>query len=225
MWGRKCFVGKFLPSFKAYDVRGVVPTELNEEIAYDIGRAYADQTGAKCVCIGYDIRLSGPSLYKSLARGLNEAGVDVVHLGVVGTEMVYFATAFYHYDGGVMITASHNPPEYNGMKMVREESRPISGDTGLLDIEKRAHEKKWERKGSGNISEKDCYDDFIDHLLRLVPANELAPLNIIASPGNGAAALPLDKLEAKLPIKLHKWNWKPDGNFPNGVPNPILEES
>src|SRR5437868_10529980 len=183
-------MGQYLASFKAYDVRGKVPSELNPELAYAIGRALADQTGAHKVCIGYDIRLSGPDLFRALAKGLNDAGVDVIHLGMVGTEMVYFATAFYGFDGGVMITASHNPPEYNGMKMVREESRPISGDTGLLDIEKRAHEKKWERKGSGNISEKDCYDDFIDHLLRLVPANELAPLNIIASPGNGAAALP-----------------------------------
>src|SRR5947209_12516763 len=184
MLGRKCVVRKVLPSFKAYDVRGVVPTELNEEIAYDIGRAYADQPGAKCVCIGYDIRLSGPSLYKALARGLNEAGVDVVHLGVVGTEMVYFATAFYGYDGGVMITASHNPPAYNGMKMVRQESRPVSGDTGLLDIEKRAHDKKWERRGSGSISEEDCYDDFINHMLKLVPIGDLAALHVIANPGN-----------------------------------------
>src|SRR5947209_7056576 len=109
-------MGEFLPCFKAYDVRGVVPSELNDEIAYDIGRAYADETGAKTVCIGYDIRLSGPRLYRSLARGLNAAGVDVIHLGMVGTEMVYFATASYGYHGGIMITASHNPPEYNGMK-------------------------------------------------------------------------------------------------------------
>src|SRR5258708_3620312 len=136
-------MGQYLASFKAYDVRGKVPSEINPEIAYDIGRAYADQTGATKVCIGYDIRLSGPDLYEALAKGLNDAGVDVVNLGMVGTEMVYFATAFYGYDGGVMITASHNPPEYNGMKMVRQESRPISGDTGLTDIERRAFEKKW----------------------------------------------------------------------------------
>src|SRR5579859_2289802 len=103
-------MGQYLPSFKAYDVRGIVPKEINEEIAYDIGRAYADETGARTVCIGYDIRLSGHTLYKALAKGMNDAGVDVVHLGMIGTEMVYFATAFYGYDGGVMITASHNPP-------------------------------------------------------------------------------------------------------------------
>jgi phosphomannomutase len=218
-------MGKFLPCFKAYDVRGVVPTELNAEIAYDIGRAFADETGAKTVCIGYDIRLSGPDLFQALARGLNDAGADVVHLGVIGTEMVYFATAFYGYEGGIMITASHNPPEYNGMKMVRKESRPISGDTGLLSIEKRAFEKQWERTGSGSISERDCYADFTKHLLNLVPPAELKPLKVLASPGNGAAGIALDKLIPHLPLDVAKWNWEPDGNFPNGVPNPIIEES
>jgi phosphomannomutase len=218
-------MGQYLPSFKAYDVRGIVPSELNEDLAYDIGRAFADQTGAKTVCIGYDIRLSGPSLYRALARGLNEAGVDVVHLGMIGTEMVYFATAFYRYDGGIMITASHNPPEYNGMKMVRTESRPISGDTGLYDIEKRAFEKKWDRTGNGTIAEKDCYPDFISHLLKLVSPNDLKPLRVSANPGNGAASVALDRLEAHLPLQLDKMRWEPDGHFPNGVPNPILEES
>ena len=218
-------MGQYLPCFKAYDVRGIVPTELNEGIAYDVGRAFADQTGAKTVCIGYDIRLSGPSLYKALAQGLNEAGVDVVHLGMIGTEMVYFATAYYGYDGGVMITASHNPPEYNGMKMVRGESRPISGDTGLYDIEKRAFEKKWERSGSGTILEKDCYEDFVNHLLKLVSPSDLKPLKVSANPGNGAASVALDFLMPHYPLNIDKMRWAPDGNFPNGVPNPILEES
>jgi len=218
-------MGQYLPCFKAYDVRGVVPSELNSEIAYDIGRAFADQTGAKTVCIGYDIRLSGPDLYKALAKGLNDAGVDVVHLGMVGTEMVYFATASYGYDGGVMITASHNPPQYNGMKMVRAESRPISGDTGLLDIERRAFEKKWERTGSGNVTEKNCYADFVAHLLGLVSPTDLKPLKVSANPGNGAASVALDMLIPHLPLQIDKMRWEPDGTFPNGVPNPILEES
>ena len=218
-------MGKYLPCFKAYDVRGVVPTELNDSIAYDIGRAYADETGANTVCIGYDIRLSGPELYDSLARGLNDAGVDVIHLGMVGTEMVYFATAFYGYDGGVMITASHNPPEYNGMKMVRQESRPISGDSGLLDIERRAFEKRWERQGHGGRSERNPYDDFIAHLLRLVNPSDLTALKVLANPGNGAASVVLDQLIPKIPLQIGKMRWEPDGRFPNGVPNPILEES
>jgi phosphomannomutase len=218
-------MGKLLPAFKAYDIRGIVPTELNPDIAYAIGRAYADATGAKKVCIGYDIRLSGPDLYKALAKGLNDAGVDVVHLGMVGTEMVYFATAFYGYDGGVMITASHNPPEYNGMKLVRQESRPISGDTGLKEIEQRAFEQKWERSGIGKIEEKGCYSDFIKHLLSIVDPSSLKPLKVLLDPGNGAAGVALEALLPYLSLKVEKFRWQPDGKFPNGVPNPILEEA
>ena len=218
-------MGKLLPCFKAYDVRGIVPTELNPDIAYRIGRAYADETGAKKVCIGYDIRLSGPELYEALAKGLNESGVEVVHLGLVGTEMVYFATAFYGYDGGIMITASHNPPEYNGMKMVRKESRPISGDTGLLEIERRAHENKWERNGKGTISEQGIYADFVKHLLTFVEPENLKPLNVLANPGNGAAGIAMEALSPHLPFQVEKMHFQPDGHFPNGVPNPILEEA
>ena len=218
-------MGDYLPCFKAYDVRGIVPKELNEEIAYDIGRAYADETGAKSVCIGYDIRLSGPALFKALAKGLNDAGVNVTHLGMIGTEMVYFATPSYGLDGGVMITASHNPPEYNGMKMVRVGSRPISGDTGLLQIEKRAFERKWERSGTGSITECNPYDDFVDHLMSLISPSDLGPLKVLANSGNGAASVALDKLIPHLPLQIEKMNWTPDGTFPNGVPNPILEKS
>jgi phosphomannomutase len=218
-------MGQYLASFKAYDIRGKVPTEINPEIAYAIGRAYADQTGANRVCIGYDIRLSGPALYDALAKGLNDAGVDVVHLGMVGTEMVYFATAFYGYDGGVMITASHNPADYNGMKMVRQESRPISSDTGLLEIERMAFEQKWVRAGAGQREEKDCYQDFTDHLLKIVPPSQLKPLRVLADPGNGAAGIALDYLLPHLPLEVTQIRHDPDGNFPNGVPNPILEEA
>src|SRR5689334_12933032 len=172
-------MGQLLPCFKAYDVRGKVPSELNPDIAYAIGRAYADLINPKTVCIGYDIRLSGPSLFQALAKGLNDAGVDVVNLGMVGTEMVYFATANYGYDGGVMITASHNPSDYNGMKMVRVESRPISNDTGLLEIERRAYEKKWERTGAGKISDQDVYADFVQHLLKIVPGESMKPLKVL----------------------------------------------
>jgi len=222
-------MGQYLSCFKAYDVRGKVPSELNPEIAYAIGRAYADQIQPNKVCIGYDIRLSGPSLYEAMAKGLNDAGVDVVHLGMIGTEMVYFATAFYGLDGGVMITASHNPPEYNGLKMVRAESRPISGDTGLLDIEKRTAEYLKSTPAPvaqrGSIEEKDCYDDFIRHLLRVVPTEDMKPLKILADPGNGAAGIALEKLLPHLPVQVTQVRPEPDGKFPNGVPNPILEEA
>lgn len=218
-------MGKYLPAFKAYDVRGKVPSELNPELAYQIGRAYADEVGPKTVCVGYDIRLSGPGLAEALTRGLNDAGVDVIDLGMVGTEMVYFATAFYGYDGGVMITASHNPPEYNGLKMVRAESRPISGDTGLDEIERRAFEQKWEKTGAGTVEKKDVYADFVAHLLRIVGPEELKPLKILADVGNGAAGVALEQLLPHLPLQITKRLFEPDGNFPNGVPNPILEEA
>jgi len=218
-------MGKYLPAFKAYDVRGVVPTELNADLAYKVARAYADEIKPETVCIGYDIRLSGPELYQAMARGFNEAGVDVIHLGMVGTEMVYFATAYYGYSGGVMITASHNPPEYNGLKMVREESRPISGDTGLFDIEKRTFEGKFERTGSGKVIEKDCYADFVQHLLYVVPPKDIKELSVLLDVGNGASGVALERLLPHLNLKVTKRHFEPDGNFPNGVPNPILEES
>lgn len=218
-------MGQLLPCFKAYDVRGKVPSELNPEIAYNIGRAYADLIQPKTVCVGYDIRLSGPELYAALARGLNDAGVDVVHLGMVGTEMVYFATAKYGFDGGVMITASHNPPEYNGMKMVRGESRPISNDTGLLEIERRAYEGNWERTGKGTIRDLDCYDGFVQHLIGIVAPESLTPIKVLLDPGNGAAGVALKKLMPHLPLQADYLRDEPDGTFPNGVPNPILEES
>lgn len=218
-------MGQFLPCFKAYDVRGKVPAELNENVAYAIGRAYADETGAKRVCVGYDIRLSGPSLARALSQALNDAGVDVVDLGMVGTEMVYFATGHYGFDGGVMITASHNPPEYNGMKMVRAESRPISGDSGLLEIERRAFEKRWERSGKGSTTQLDAYPDFVRHLLKFGDPASMKPLRILASAGNGAAGVAMNALARHLPLRIEPHLFEPDGNFPNGVPNPILEES
>jgi phosphomannomutase len=218
-------MGEYLPAFKAYDVRGVVPDELNPDLAYKIARAYVDEICPKKVCIGYDIRLSGPDLYEALARGFNDGGVDVVNLGMVGTEMVYFATANYGYSGGVMITASHNPPQYNGLKMVREGSRPISSDTGLTDIEKRAFDGKWERSGTGTRESKDVYDDFIAHLLKIVPASGIKPLKVLLDAGNGAAGVALEKFLTHLPLQVTKRHFEPDGNFPNGVPNPILEES
>jgi phosphomannomutase len=222
-------MGKLLACFKAYDVRGVVPDELNPDVAYAVGRAYAETIQPKTVCVGYDIRLSGPSLYEALARGLTDAGVDVVHLGMVGTEMVYFATAYYGFDGGVMITASHNPPQYNGLKMVRKESRPISSDTGLLEMEEAAHRHLNSPSPAtgpkGSIRDLDCYDDFVDHLVSIVKPEQLKRLRILADAGNGAAGVAMRKLMPKLPLDVTERLFEPDGTFPNGVPNPILEES
>jgi len=219
-------MGQYYPAFKAYDVRGVVPDEINPNIAYRIGRAMSDHLPeAKRFCIGYDVRPSGPALLEGLAKGMNDAGVDVLDLGVIGTEMMYFATAYYKFDGGVMITASHNPTQYNGMKFVRTESQPISSDTGLDDIEERTFKAKWDRSGHGSIEKKDIYDDFIAHLLTIVPPSDLKPLHVLLDAGNGGAGIVLEKLLPKTPLIAHKLLFKPDGTFPNGVPNPILAES
>lgn len=218
-------MAKYFPCFKAYDIRGIVPTEINPELAYNIGRAFADEVPGKTVCIGYDIRLSGPGLAEALAKGLNDAGVDVIDLGLIGTEMVYFATAHYGYDGGIMITASHNPPEYNGMKMVRAESRPISSDSGLYAIEERAALKNWVRSGQGTTVKRNVYDDFVQHLLKFVDVSQLRPLKVFANPGNGAAGPAMDALAPFVPNIVTKHNFEPDGHFPNGVPNPILVEA
>lgn len=218
-------MGEHLACFKAYDVRGKVPSELNVDLAYAIGRAYADQTGARKVCLGHDIRLSGPDISAALTRALNDAGADVVDLGMVGTEMVYFATGHRGYDGGIMITASHNPPEYNGMKMVREGSRPISGDTGLLDIERIAAAGSFTRVGSGGVERWDAYSEFVQHLLTFVKPDSLRPLRVLASAGNGAAGVAMRALGPHLPLVVEEMMFEPDGTFPNGVPNPILPES
>ncbi|MES1227861.1 MAG: phosphomannomutase, partial [Armatimonadota bacterium] len=222
-------MGKYLACFKAYDVRGNVPRDLNDDVAYAIGRAYAEIVKARKVCIGYDIRLSGPALAEALAKGLTDGGVDVVHLGLVGTEMVYFAAGYYKLDGGIMITASHNPADDNGMKMVRVDSRPISGDTGLLDIELLTSKYLLNSPNpvgaKGVVSKLDCYDDFVKHLLRICPASLLKDFKVLASAGNGAAGVAMEALVPHLPIQLTKMMFEPDGTFPNGVPNPILPES
>ncbi len=218
-------MGAHFACFKAYDVRGRVPEDLNPELAYQIGRAFADETKARRVVVGHDIRLSGPSLSEALTKGLNDAGVDVTDIGMVGTETVYFATAHYGFDGGVMITASHNPPQDNGMKMVRDQSKPISSDTGLNAIEHRAFEQKWQRTGKGANETRDVYDGFIQHLLTFCDPTKIKPLRILAKPGNGAAGIAMRKLAPHLPITVEEMQFEPDGTFPNGVPNPILEDN
>lgn len=218
-------MGQYLPAFKAYDVRGVVPEELNPELAYAIGRAFADETDAQSVCVGHDIRLSGPELSMALQQGLNDAGADVTDLGLVGTEIVYFATGNYNFDGGVMITASHNPPQYNGMKLVRTGSRPISGDSGLDRIEKAAFEKSFRRSGSGSVWQRDVYEDFGRHLEIFDPKCGERNLKVFASPGNGAAGLAVEAFSTHSGLQFTRHLFEPDGTFPHGVPNPILPES
>ncbi len=214
-------------AFKAYDIRGKFPEEVNEELAYRIGRVFPTLFNAKRVVVGHDIRLSGPDIQKALELGLTEMGCDVIDIGQCGTEMIYFTTAHMNLDGGIMITASHNPKEYNGLKLVRKEARPISADTGLKDIEAKvmAGDLGTKAETIGKIIEVDIMKDYIDHLMTYINPSVLKPLKIVLNSGNGAAGPIVDELEKRLPFKFIKVHNNPDGNFPNGVPNPLLMEN
>ena len=212
--------------FKAYDLRGRIPTELNDEVAYRVARGYAQFLLPKKIVVGRDIRLSSSSLMDAVCRGLTDSGVDVYDIGVCGTEGVYFGTFDGGYDGGIMITASHNPPDYNGMKFVREQSKPISGDNGLAEI--RAFAERGEFESPSRRGERhriDTSDAYIRHLLSYVDVSKLKPLKIVVNAGNGGAGLIIDRLEPHLPFEFVKIHHLPDGHFPNGVPNPMLEEN
>jgi phosphomannomutase len=213
-------------SFKAYDVRGRIPDELNPEVVYRIGRAYAEFLKPGRVAVGRDIRHSSKEFADALVRGLNDSGVDVVDIGLCGTECVYFAAFSLGLDGGIMVTASHNPPDYNGLKFVRGEARPISGDTGLQDIRRLAEAGEFaEAAKKGTAVALDILPAWRDHLLSYVDAAKLKPLSIVCNGGNGGAAIGIDLVEKQLPFRLTKVHHAPDGDFPNGVPNPMLEEN
>lgn len=215
-----------IAGFKAYDVRGRVPDELNEEVAYRVGRAYAAFVKPKQVVVGRDIRKSSLELCAALTRGLTDSGVDVIDIGLWGTEGVYFATFHEKLDGGIMVTASHNPPDYNGMKFVREQSKPISGDTGLEQIRALAEEGEFATPArKGKREERDTSGSYIEHLLGYVEQKKLKRLRIVVNAGNGGAGLIVDRLEKHLPFEFIKMFHQPDSSFPNGVPNPLLEEN
>ena len=214
-----------LTCFKAYDVRGRVPDQLNEDIAYRIGRAYADITDCRSVVVGYDIRLSSPAICGALTRGLQDAGVDVACIGQCGTEEIYFAAFSEAVDGGIAVTASHNPSDYNGMKFVREGARPISGDTGLFEIRDAAQRGAFRRSGAGSLRSLDTRPAYVRHLLSYVSSASLRPLRIVVNAGNGGAGTVIDALEPHLPFEFIKVHHEPDGHFPHGVPNPLLVEN
>ncbi len=214
-------------AFGAYDIRGIYPQTINEELAYRIGRFFAGMFGAKKVVVGNDIRLSGPSLKAAIIKGLMESGCDVVDLGMCGTEMIYFATMHLQLDGGIMITASHNPKEYNGMKFVRQEARPISGDTGLRELETQVADGELPAMAAtvGKVENLDITEAYVKHILSYVDMSKLKPLKVVVNAGNGAAGPILDVMEKYLPFELVKVHHQPDGNFPNGVPNPLLPDN
>ena len=213
--------------FKAYDIRGQVPTDLNDDIAYRIGRALVSELHGKSYVVGRDMRLESPGLAAALIKGLTEAGADVLDLGLCGTEEVYFGTSHLIADGGIMITASHNPKGYNGMKLVREHSKPISGDTGLEAIRQRVEAGDFAEKAATLGQVKEVFDKtaYIDHLLTYIDVASLKPLKVLADPGNGAVGPTIELLKKKLPLDIIVINGEPDGNFPNGVPNPLLPEN
>lgn len=216
-----------IPGFKAYDIRGKVPSELNTDIAYKVGRAFAKHENAKSVLIGRDVRESSPILAEALAKGLTDAGCDVIDLGLCGTEMIYYGTPHLDADGGVMITASHNPPEYNGLKFVKKGSKPMGYNSGLSEIEDMIL-----NDDLGNIAEKkgevktlDIMEPFIENLKKFYNAENIKKYKVVVNAGNGCVGPALDALEKDLPIEMIKVHHEPDSSFPNGVPNPLLPEN
>ncbi|HRD48177.1 MAG: phosphomannomutase [Candidatus Competibacter sp.] len=211
--------------FKAYDIRGRIPDELNDDLAYRIGRAYAVFLQPRKVAVGHDVRLSSPALSAALAHGLLDAGVEVMDIGQCGTEEVYFAVFHHQLDGGIMVTASHNPMDYNGMKLVQEQARPISGDSGLFAIRdlSAADEFTLAVRPSTLVHHEDK-GDYIRYLLGAIKTDALKPLKIVVNGGNGGAGPIIDALEPQLPFQFVKIHHQPDGTFPNGIPNPLLPE-
>jgi len=215
-----------LPAFKAYDIRGRVPEELNENLARRIGVALAAQLAPGPVVLGHDVRLTSPALQDALAAGLRGTGREVIDIGLCGTEEVYFQTDHLGAAGGVMVTASHNPMDYNGMKLVKENARPISSDTGLFAISDAVaadtSEAQPPRAGQSAQHDKSAY---VAHLLSYVDAGKLRPLKLVVNAGNGGAGAIVDLLAPHLPFEFIRICHEPDGSFPNGIPNPLLPEN
>lgn len=215
-----------LKSFKAYDIRGRLPDELNEDMAVRIGRAYGEVVGQGTVVVGYDIREASPALADALTQGLICAGCNVIDIGLCGTEEVYFQTFHRGVAGGIMVTASHNPMDYNGMKLVREGARPISGDTGLREIERLVENGNFvDSAKPGGVTADHDKSAYIQHLLGYIDTSSLRPLKVVVNAGNGCAGPVIDLLAQHLPFEFIKVNHQPDGSFPNGIPNPLLPEN
>ncbi|MDR3628467.1 MAG: phosphomannomutase [Ignavibacteriaceae bacterium] len=213
--------------FKAYDIRGKVPGDLNPELAYKIGLTYAKFINAKKVVIGHDARRSSEEISNALEKGLTDYGADVIDIGLCGTEMIYYGTPYLDADGGIMITASHNPPEYNGLKFVRKGSVPVGYDSGLQTVEQMilANDLPKPSDKPGTVSQKDIMSSFINNLKHFYDAKKIKPLNVVVNAGNGCAGLSLNAIEKDLPVKMIKVFFDPEPDFPNGVPNPLLIEN
>jgi phosphomannomutase len=213
--------------FKAYDVRGIYPTELDEDGACAIGRAYVEQFEPRRIAVGRDMRVSSPSMAAALIRGATEGGADVLDLGLVGTEMVYFAVGDLELDGGVAVTASHNPKEYTGMKIVRRGALPVGGDSGLLDIRDTAMSLGDAPEGQslGQVQEYDVWPAYVERVLSFVDVSAIKPLRVVIDAANGMAGVMLPPVLERLPIETIRYYFEPDGTFPNHEPNPLLPEN
>lgn len=208
--------------FKAYDIRGIYPDQIDEKIVYKIAQAYASIVKPKTVALGRDVRTSGPSLWEAAKNGLIDHGVDVVDIGMISTDMLYFGVAHYKYDGGITISASHNPAEYNGMKLVRADAVPISGDTGIQDI-RQLVESGYQHKADkpGEVIQKDITQEYLETCLKFIDASKIKPFHVVANAMFGPALQNVMKMN--LPIKLKMLNEIPDGTFPKGQPDPMQE--
>ena len=212
--------------FKAYDVRGLYPAELDEEGAYAIGRAFVEQFQPGQIAVGRDMRLSSPAMSAALIRGAVDAGCDVLDLGLAGTEMLYFAVGDLGLDGGVAVTASHNPKEYTGMKIVRAGALPVGGESGLLEIRDRALAGFGEPTGAGSVRELDIWPTYVERVLSFVDAETIAPLKVVIDAANGMAGVMLPPVLERLPqVEAVRHDFEPDGSFPNHEPNPLLPEN
>jgi phosphomannomutase len=213
--------------FKAYDVRGIYPTELDEEGAYAIGRAYVEQFEPKRIAVGRDMRVSSPSMAQAAVRGASAGGAEVLDIGMVGTEMLYFAVGDLSVDGGVMVTASHNPKEYNGLKIVRRGALPVGGDSGLPEIRERAVKLQGgsEEASAPTVERVDIYPPFVDKVLSFIDASAVQPLRVVVDAGNGMGGMMMTPILDRLPVDAVRCFFEPDGTFPNRAPNPLLPEN
>jgi phosphomannomutase len=211
--------------FKAYDVRGIYPTELDEEGAYAIGRAYVEHFEPRRIAVGRDMRLSSPTTAAAVVRGASEGGADVLDLGMVGTEMLYFAVGELDLDGGIEVTASHNPKDYTGMKIVRRGALPVGGDSGLLEIRDRASAGFGESPRRGTVSKHDIWPAYVDRVLSFIDVSAVKPLRVVIDAANGMAGVMLPPVLERLPIDAVPYFFEPDGSFPNHEPNPLRPEN
>ena len=212
--------------FKAYDVRGLYPSELDEDGAYAVGRAYVEQFEPRRIAVGRDMRLSSPTMADAVVRGAADGGADVVDIAMAGTEMLYFTVGELGLDGGVMVTASHNPKEYTGMKIVRRGALPVGGESGLLEVRDRAVRGEWREATPGQVTQEDMWSRFVDRVLSFVDAGTIRPLRVVADAANGMAGVMLPRVLERLPqVETVRCYFEPDGSFPNHEPNPLLPEN